>query len=86
MYTIFIEEKARKTLKKLPSQFRIKINHAISSLAFNPRPFGYKKLKNRNYFRIRIADYRVLYTIDEKDIKVMIIHLGHRKDVYKFLI
>ena len=85
MYSIVIEQRARKTLKKLPPIIRSRINHSIAGLKFNPRPFGYKKLKNSDYYRIRIGDYRVIYSIREREIKVFIIYIGHRKDIYRYL-
>jgi len=85
MYSIVIEQKARKTLKKLPQTIRLKINQSITSLRSNPRPYGYKKLKNSDYYRIRIGDYRVIYSIVEKEIKILIIYIGHRKDIYRYI-
>lgn len=46
---------------------------------------GYKKLKNSQFYRIRIGDYRVIYSIKELEIKIYIIYIGHRKDVYRYL-
>ena len=50
----------------------------------NPRPFGAIKLKGWNLYRIRVGDYRILYTINDKDKIIEIIAIGHRKDIYKF--
>ncbi|WP_354360598.1 type II toxin-antitoxin system RelE/ParE family toxin [Pedobacter sp. UYP30] len=55
---------------------------AISNLAENPRPSGYIKLKNRNGYRIRIGNYRVLYDIFDSVLTIEIITLGHRKNIY----
>lgn len=85
MYSLIIEQKARKTLKKLQPLIRSKINQSIYGLKSNPRPFGYKKLKNSDYYRIRIGDYRVIYSIKELDITIFIIYIGHRKDIYRYL-
>jgi len=85
MYSIVIEQKARKTLKKLPHKIRSRITQSIAGLKTNPRPFGYKKLKNNDYYRIRIGDYRIIYSIKEHEIKIFIIYIGHRKDIYRFL-
>ncbi len=52
-------------------------------LAENPRPFGCKKLTGRNAWRIRIGRYRAIYEINDKDKSVLVVTLGHRKDIYR---
>jgi mRNA interferase RelE/StbE len=49
----------------------------------NPFPAGCKKLKNRDGFRIRVGDYRVLYFADTKSKKIVVGAIGHRRDVYR---
>lgn len=44
---------------------------------------GYKKLKGRDGYRIRVADYRIIYEVFDKILTVDVIHMGHRKDVYE---
>ena len=65
------------------------MNHTIlkSKLQFivlptNPRPPGYKKLKGWNGYRIRVADYRIIYEVFDDELIVDVITLGHRKDIY----
>ena len=58
------------------------IRAAIDSLADVPRPAGCKKLTDRPAWRIRVRDYRVLYEIDDRVIRVTVIEVGHRRDVY----
>ena len=60
-YTIVLTKRAQKQLDKLADNIAEPIFEAIDSLADNPRPFGYKKLKNRNGYRIRAGDYRIIY-------------------------
>ena len=60
-----------------------RVKKSIYNLADNPRPFGYKKLKGRNAYRIRKGNYRIIYEIEDKIITVTIINVGHRKNVYK---
>ena len=62
-----------------PYYSNIKI--AIYSLADNPRPHGYKKLKGSNGYGIRVSDYRIIYTIFDEISIVDVIDLGHRKDI-----
>lgn len=48
-----------------------------------PRPLGTKKLKGKNAYRIRIGDYRVIYTLSEKAKEIVIESVGHRRDIYR---
>ncbi|WP_199563232.1 type II toxin-antitoxin system RelE family toxin [Runella aurantiaca] len=48
----------------------------------DPRPFGYKKLKGREAYRIRTGDYRVIYEIFDKKLIVQVIEIGHRREIY----
>ena len=59
------------------------IKSAISDLADNPRPFGYKKLKGEEAYRIRVGVYRIIYEIDNNRIIVTVVSVGHRKEIYK---
>ena len=82
-YTVFVERYAQKQIMKLDKKLITGIKTAIGELANNPRPFGYKKLKGEDAYRIRIGDYRVIYEIDDDIILVTVVSVGHRKDVYK---
>jgi mRNA interferase RelE/StbE len=85
MYTITITESALKELKRLQKIYVKKIQVAIDGLANNPRPAGYKKLKGEQdeLYRIRIGDYRVIYSIENQIKIVDVRRIGHRKDIYK---
>jgi len=82
-WQIDIARDARKELASLHSQMQVRISKAILALENNPFPSGCKKLKNRDGFRIRVGDYRVLYFADTKSKKVVIGAIGHRRDVYR---
>ncbi|HWZ21443.1 MAG TPA: type II toxin-antitoxin system RelE/ParE family toxin [Cytophagaceae bacterium] len=56
---------------------------SIYALAKNPRPSGCKKLKGRDGYRIRVADYRIIYDIYDSTLVVDVVDLGHRKDIYE---
>ena len=83
MYKVRIERKALKKLDKIPEPYYSKIKNAILNLTNDPRPQGYKKLKNRDAYRIREADYRIIYEIFDDILRIDVIELGHRKDIYK---
>jgi mRNA interferase RelE/StbE len=78
MYKISIKKSAQKELQQISAPYSQKIIEAIDALAENPRPEGAKKLKGEEAYRIRVADYRVIYTIEVQRIR-------HRKDAYKNL-
>lgn len=82
-YSITLSKRAQKQLDKLSDNVAEPIFKGISKLADNPRPHGYKKLKGRDGFRIRIGDYRVIYEIIETILLIDVIDLGHRKDIYE---
>jgi mRNA interferase RelE/StbE len=82
-YNITLKKRAIKALEKINEPYYSAIKEAIYSLAHNPRPVGCKKLKGRNGFRIRVADYRIIYDIFDDILLVDVIDLGHRKDIYE---
>jgi mRNA interferase RelE/StbE len=82
-WQIEIARDARKELERLPTQIQIRIGKAILALEENPFPHGCKKLKNRDGFRIRVGDYRVLYFVDTKAKQIVVGVIGHRREVYR---
>ncbi|HEY2329791.1 MAG TPA: type II toxin-antitoxin system RelE/ParE family toxin [Verrucomicrobiae bacterium] len=82
-WQIEISRDARKELERLPAQIQIRISKAILALEENPFPRNCKKLKNRDGFRIRIGDYRVLYFSDAKAKQIVVGVIGHRREVYR---
>jgi len=82
-YTVFVERYAQKQIMKLDRKIIPVIKNAIARLAENPRPKGYKKLKGEEAYRIRVRDYRIIYEIDDTKITVIVITVGHRKEVYR---
>ena len=81
-YTIYISRRAQRELAKLPGDVYERVRDSVRALAHIPRPPGCLKLKNREGWRIRIGDYRVIYEIDDDQQNVTIFHIGHRRDVY----
>lgn len=81
-YQLTIKPKAVKALEKINEPNYSNIKAAIYSLADNPRPIGYIKLKGRDGYRIRVAD-RIIYNIFDKILTVEVVNLGHRKDIYE---
>jgi mRNA interferase RelE/StbE len=82
-WQIEIARDARKELERLPTQIQIRISKAILALEENAFPHGCKKLKNRDGFRLRVGDYRVLYFADTKLKQIVVGVIGHRREVYR---
>lgn len=83
MYQVNVSNKAKKALVKLPDNIYKRVIKVFSELASEPRPPGCKKLKGRvNAWRIRVSNYRIIYEIEDEKLVVLIISLGHRKDIY----
>ena len=84
-YALFIKRSAEKELNQLPARIRQRVSDVILSLAETPRPRGCRKLGGLDYYRIRISNYRLLYTVDDSQREIDIIAVRHRRDVYKGL-
>jgi len=82
-YSVTLKKRAIKALETINEPYYSNIKTAIYSLADNPRPQGYRKLKGRDGYRIRVADYRIIYDIIGNELLVDVIDLGHRKDIYE---
>lgn len=82
-YKISIRRKAQKQLDKLPAADYKKVKQAIFDLAQDPRPPGSKKLKGRPAWRIRQGDYRVIYEIQDRQLIIIVLEVGPRKDIYR---
>lgn len=82
-YRLFIEKSAQKYLDKITNPDQDKIINAIQNLSENQRPSGVKKLSSRDAWRIRIGNHRVIYEIDDEKKIILIVDIGHRKDIYR---
>lgn len=83
-YRVVFTSSAERELKKLPPRVIVRILSRIQNLALNPRPAGCKKLQGGDReWRIRVGDYRVVYTIDDPKLLVEITRIRHRRDVYQ---
>ena len=82
-YRVRIEKQASKALEKIDVVIRKRIVEVIRSLADNPKPPGSKKMKNREGWRVRIGDYRVIYGVNDERSFVSVAKIGHRREVYR---
>lgn len=84
IYEVVLSKTAEKNISKLPSIIIALIIPELELLAENPRPKGCKKLKGfSDLWRVRVGNYRIIYSIDDKILLVDIREIGHRKDIYK---
>ena len=83
MYKIIFQKSAGKALEKIPNSISERILLKINTLKENPYPQGVKKLVGSDsLYRIRIGEYRVIYSVFQQILTIEIIRIGHRKDVY----
>ena len=83
IYSINITRRAQKVLSKLPADIQKKIVSNIRKLSKEPFSNLCKKLSGRNAWRIRIGSYRVIYEVNKEELSIIIILIGHRKDIYQ---
>jgi len=82
-YTVEITSSAQRQFKKLPEDIQEHFIPKIFSLEATPRPVGTKKLQASDYYRIRMGDYRIVFSIEDKARLIKILDIGHRKDIYR---
>lgn len=82
-FRIVVGPRARKSLARLDPAVRRRVAAAVDGLAGDPHPPGCKALRGAPAFRVRVGDYRVLYTVDHEAAVVEVIDVGHRKDIYR---
>ena len=81
-YRIELRPAAARALRKLDPQIRSRIQGAIALLAQDPRPPAARALRGRPGLRVRAGDYRIIYTVADDVLLVVVVTLGHRREVY----
>ena len=85
-YTVEFLKTAERQLAALPQDAQRRIARKIDALRKDPRPPGVELLHgDERFYRLRVGDYRVIYSIEGKRLVILVIRIGHRKDVYKSL-
>jgi len=82
-YNIFLRKSVKSDFKNIPKRDLQRIMQRISGLTEDPRPHGSEKLSGQERYRVRQGRYRIIYSIQDKELTVWIVKVGHRKDVYK---
>ncbi|MFD2839631.1 type II toxin-antitoxin system RelE/ParE family toxin [Populibacterium corticicola] len=81
-YRVEVRPSAVRALRKVHPKDRSRIQGAITLLAQYPRPLGAISLKGRDGYRVRVGDYRIIYTIQDHVLLVVVVDLGHSKEIY----
>jgi len=82
-YKIFFKRSVEKDFKSIPKKDLKKILDRIEMLAEDPRPSGSEKLTGQERYRVRQGLYRIVYSVQDNELTVWVVKVGHRKDVYR---
>ena len=82
-FQIILPKSVQKELDRLPDEIANRILARLAGLETNPRPADVKKLKGRDAWRIRVGDYRVIYEIHDRVLQIVVITVGHRREIYR---
>ena len=82
-YSVLIRRSAEKEIEQVPLRDRQRIVARIAALSSDPRPPGCVKLSGREKYRIRQGAYRIVFTIDDAVVTVIVVRVAHRRDVYR---
>lgn len=83
-YSVRVTALAEKQLRAMPRTDQVRVLRAVVRLADEPRPRGCRKLRDgQDTYRIRVGYYRIVYAVEDSRLLVLVVKLGHRKDVYR---
>lgn len=82
-YEIVFKKSVAKDLRAFPKADVRRIMHRIRLLAGDPRPSGCEKLSGQEKYRVRQGVYRIVYEIEDQRLLVLVVKIGHRRDVYR---
>lgn len=83
MYDIILSEKAKRQLEKINISMRKRIGSAIERIKIRPFSFDIKRLQGSPYYRLRVGEYRLILDIQQNRLVIIVIEIGHRKNIYK---
>ncbi|MBN2297623.1 MAG: type II toxin-antitoxin system RelE/ParE family toxin [Deltaproteobacteria bacterium] len=82
-YNIFFKRSVEKDFKAIPKKDLNRILDRINNLAEDPRPAGSEKLTGKERYRVRQGLYRIVYSIQDNELTIWIVKVGHRKEVFR---
>lgn len=83
LFSISLTTSARKSLQKLPKKDQLLIFAVLETLKNNPTPPKALKLSGREGYRIRVGNFRILYTLNRGELLVLVLDVGHRREIYR---
>ena len=83
VYKIFFKKSVEKDFKVIPKKDLLKILERIEALAEDPRPPGCEKLSGQQKYRLRQGRYRILYSVQDDELTIWVVKVGHRRDIYR---
>jgi mRNA interferase RelE/StbE len=83
VYSIYFRDSVRKDLDSIPKNDLQRIIERIGNLAEDPRPVGCEKLSGQEKYRVRQGNYRIIYSIQDTELTVWVVKVGHRREVYR---
>lgn len=83
-YTVRLDPRARKALDRLPDEVHGRVMRKLDALEENPRLMGVEKLAGpEDLYRVRVGDWRIVYAIRDRELVVIVVRIGHRREVYR---
>ena len=82
-YKVFFKKSVEKDFKDIPKNILNKILEKIKNLQDDPRPIGSEKLTGQERYRIRQGTYRIVYSIQDQELTVWVVKIGHRREIYR---
>ena len=83
-WVVRLDGRTRKVLDGLPGDLRVRLVRKLLALEANPRPAGVEKLSGMDgIYRVRVGDWRIVYAIRDRELVVIVIRIGHRREVYR---
>ena len=82
-YRVVFRKSVAQDLRRIPNRDLRRILTTIESLSEKPRPSGIERLSGQERYRVRRGNYRIIYEINDREVVVVVVKVGHRKDVYR---
>jgi mRNA interferase RelE/StbE len=82
-YKVLIKPSAVKEIEEIPKKDRLRVVERVQALSGTPRPPGCEKLSGQDKYRVRQGAYRIVYSISDQERTVLIVKVGHRREVYR---
>lgn len=82
-YKIYLRRSVKKDLSHIPKKDLKRIIQRIKNLSVNPRPHGCEKLSGQERYRIRHGKFRIVYSIQDEELTVWVVKVGHRREIYR---